>query len=234
MLFMGKRQADSGGVDRAPGRNEDPMNIRSASSSLGGERASNNRCRAFALGALAAVIAQAGAIYSMLPLKERIPYFVDVEEATGRVVASDRAAVQFVPEERNIKFHLGRWIEDMYTLDAALTRQHLLPQVGVLMRDKARNQYQAWLDTERPIERLIDKPEITRKVAIRSISFIPGNDRVVMIRFKLVTPNTKDEYRLMTAHYVIAPPASDEEILKNPLGLYITDFNVVSESGVAE
>lgn len=226
---MAAAPPDSGNVSPV----QNPDRVRQAASTLAHEKASGNRCRFFAVGILVVVFGQTVAIMQMLPLKERVPYFIDVETSTGRVTIADRVAHEFKPHDLNIKYHLKTWAENLYTLDSALTQKHLLPAAAVMLRGKARDQYRTWLDEERPIERLQDSPPPYRSAEVISINFLTADDRVALIRIRAKERNgslLKESQYSITAHYVIAPPVSEEEAYKNPIGLYVTEFNVSKEA----
>lgn len=199
----------------------------------GREKAARGR-NTLLIGGLAAIaLVEAVTIMQMLPLKERVPYFVEVERATGRVVQSDQAARSFVPDENNRRYFVKEWVQSMFMIDQARTKEYLLPRARAMVRGKAINQYENWLNEDKTILRMVESPDLSRAVEVRSISFLPGAENVAMVRvlFHTEDKNTPKvtEGRVVTIHYEMVPPQTDEEILRNPIGLLITEFNVDSE-----
>lgn len=188
----------------------------------------------FLIAGLAAIaLIEAITIMQMVPLKERVPYFVEVERVTGRVAASDQAARNFIPDENNRRFFIKEWVQSMFAIDQARSKEHLLPRARAMVRSKAIAQYDDWLNRDKTILRMVETPDLSRTVEVRSISFVPGAESVAMVRvlFHTESKNTSKvtEGRVITINYVMVPPQTDEEILRNPIGLLITEFNVDSE-----
>lgn len=195
--------------------------------------ADRGRNRALVAGLVAVALVQGFALSQLIPLKEKIPYWVEVEEASGRVVASDRGAKTFTPDDNNKRYFIKEWVQSMFSMDQSRSRSLLLPKAKSMTRGKAIDQYSLWLEKDRTIERMLDKPELSRAVEIRSISFVPGAENVAIIRAAFRTAGVPGESgtegRVITIHYALVPPQTDEEILRNPIGLFVTEFNVDNE-----
>lgn len=179
----------------------------------------------FGLVAMVAVITVA----SMLPLKERIPYFVEVETTTGKVAAApDRSASAFKPDERNIRYFMNQWVINFLTIDSR-TREYSLPASYVFLKGTARDKWAQFIDDQdKTIKRMIENPSLRRDVKIVSISFV--GDGVALIRLKVnETGWTTPKSKALTVFYTIAPPSAEDKILINPIGFYITDFTINDE-----
>lgn len=173
------------------------------------------------------------ALIQLMPLKERVPYFVEVEAGTGQVSASAKTAAKFDPGEANIRFFLNKWVTNAFTIDPARTKELLLPEAYAFTRGAARDQLRTWIGlTDKTLERMADNNQLRRDVKIASISFIaPG---VVMVRavFSERTggSNTLIERRkAITINFGLLPTEKDEDILWNPIGLYINHFVINDE-----
>lgn len=197
------------------------------------ERAARGRGRMLVATFAGIAILEAVALAGLTPLKERAPYFVEVEQATGRVMASDRAARDFAPDDNNKRYFIKDWVQSMFSIDGARSKGVLLPRAKSMTRSKASTQYSEWLDRDRTLARLIEDPDLSRSVEVRSISFVPGADSVAIVRAMFHADSKyggrQSEGKVITLHFAIIPPQTDEEILRNPIGLYITEFNVDSE-----
>lgn len=168
------------------------------------------------------------AILSMLPLKERVPYFVEVEAATGRVQASERTTSAFKAEERHIRFFMNQWILNLLTIDGR-TREFLLPASFAFVRGEAVAKWSRFIDTEdRTIKRIIENPSLRREAKVISISFV--SDGVALLRVSLQESGVaKPKIKAMTVFYSIVPPDTDEKIIANPIGFYVTNFTMNDE-----
>lgn len=199
----------------------------------GKEKAARGRNSLLIGGLVGVALIQGVALVSMLPLKERIPYYLEVEQATGRVVPTSNVAKSFIPDENNKRYFLKEWVAAMFSIDQLRSRDILLPKAKSMSRGKAIGHYTGWLSRDKTIERMIEKPELTRVVQVKSISFVPGAENVAIIRATFRTEGVAgealEEGKVITLSYAIVPPQTDEEILRNPIGLFITEFNVDSE-----
>lgn len=176
----------------------------------------------------AAVLVLAVGLAATAPLKEKVPYFVEVESATGRVDVSTRTAQEFVPTEASVRYFIGRWVVDTFTIDEA-TRSQRLPSSWSFMRGPARDQWnRIILEGERPTERLAERPDFRRSVEFVAPPQIVANGAVI-VRIDLVEGRTVVGRKQISLRYALLPPETDEDILRNPIGLWITDFGVVDE-----
>jgi type IV secretory pathway component VirB8 len=199
----------------------------------GKEKAAAGRSRILVATLAGIALVEAATIMQMMPLKERVPYFVEVEQTTGRVAPSDRAAKTFVADENNKRYFIKDWVQAMFSIDPARTKAILLPRAKTMTRGKATNQYSEWLDRDQTLFRMVEDSELSRSIELRSISFVPGAENVAIIRALFHTEGKyggrKTEGKVITATFALVPPETDEEILRNPIGLFITEFNVDSE-----
>lgn len=183
------------------------------------------------LGALITVsavcLAQGIAIMAMLPLKERIPYAVEVETATGNVAVSDRLAQKFEVQETNIRYFLGRWSENLLSVDEN-SRGVRLPASYAMLKGDALADWQRYVTGQGgPLQILAENPEYRQRAELISITFL--SDKSAMIRVKLTNANGEERRVQVNVTYVLVPPTSDEEVQRNPIGLWITTFGVQNE-----
>ncbi len=197
------------------------------------DKAARARSRLLVGGLLALALLEGFALWQLIPLKERVPYFVEVERATGRVVASEQVARSFSPDEANRRYFLKEWAQSLLTIDPVRSKSDLLPRARAMVRSKAVEQFDAWIERDQTLKRLVERPDLSRAAEVVSISFVPGAENVAMIRLVLTTRSKYDsavqDGKVLTVHYALVPPQTDEEILRNPIGLVITDFAIDNE-----
>ena len=174
---------------------------------------------------LGVIFAMGLAIAYMAPLKTVVPYVVNVAD-TGQVTATNAGVSQYQPGEKEIRFFLAQWVTKMYTLDRMMTVRYL-KDAYALTRDKAVAEFTDWLESNKPIASLEVDQGITQGVTIKSISFV--GEGVALVRFRYTTRAQQKAIttdKLLTIHYSLIPPTTDQQIYENPLGLYITHFAV--------
>lgn len=212
-------------TDNAPPR----VNLRGYQMYLGVAEVpkAQNRKLVTAVGVLAAVtLVQGIALLSLVPLKERVPYMVEVETSTGAVRAMDAAAQRFTPDEKSIRYHLAKWAENLLTIDEH-SRGMRLPQSYGLMRGAARDQWQALIEREKPLDRLAEDPLYRRQARIVSVALL--SKETALIRVELTDTKRSTRMVQITLSFAMIPPSTDEEVFRNPIGLWITNFGVQDE-----
>lgn len=169
------------------------------------------------------------AISVMLPLKERVPYFVEVEQASGKVaLAPDRSATAFKVEERHVRYFLNQWVMNFLTIDSR-TREYLLPASYAVLKGSAVKKWADFIEgQDKTVKRLFENPALRRDVKVVSISFV--SDGVALVRLRVQeTGWDVPKSKALTVFYSIVPPDSDDKIISNPIGFYITDFSLNDE-----
>lgn len=172
-------------------------------------------------------------MYQMLPLKERVPYVVVDEidssgQPTGRVAVREGGMSAFEPQEAHLRYHLNLWVQDFLTIDEH-TEAVRLPRSHAMLRGQAINDWRVYLaNSHQPIERLRQNPDYRERAEVISMNFISSNTAIV--RVKLTTRNGSERRLSINMQTGIVPPTTDEEIYRNPIGLWITTFGVSNES----
>lgn len=168
----------------------------------------------------------------MLPLKERVPYVVKVEQdaagqPTGRVTVSDGDISAFEPTEAHIRYFLSRWAEDLLSIDAN-SRAVRLPASYAMLKGAALQDWNRYvMQDTRPLDRLASNPGYRQRAELISITFL--GEKRAMIRVKLTTPDNQERRVQLTVEYALIPPTTDAEVYRNPIGLWITAFGVTNE-----
>jgi len=175
-------------------------------------------------------IAQGMAIYQMMPLKTVVPYVVKVAD-NGSVVTSNVATSDFVAGDKEIAYFMVEWIKNVMTLDRQLTERNLKAAMrrtsGV-----ASTQLSDHVKNTKPFIALSEMPDLVRTVDIVTMPSTIS-DKVMMLRIETVARNSREvlvtkRYQV-TLRYALAPPQTEQEIMDNPIGLFITDFKISEE-----
>lgn len=190
--------------------------------------------RMFLVAIIAMLLALVGvlAVVVVMPLKEVRPWVVEVNPDTG-VVNKPVEVQKITPNVAVIKGELARWAEAVYTIDSVRTPE-LFKFANARTRDKAIAQFTEFRIAERTFERLQREPNLSREARVTSVD---ASQKEVAFVFLTTTERggssgagdvlTK-RFRL-TLHYTLDPATQEADLLRNPLGLYVTFFNASEE-----
>lgn len=203
-------------------------------------RAVVDRARLFVICVLLLVIVvvQSFAFFRMIPLKTTEPYVIAINDANGGVAKAAgevRRAVDYTPERPVLERELFQFVERLYAINADYPK---LVQDGhvaayAYTRNRATAEFKAFMDSEQPYQRQKTTKGLIRNVERNTISF-REDGKLVLIRFKTLersedrsVPVMRDW--LMTLQFLREQPSTPAELDLNPLGMYITNFEVVEE-----
>lgn len=171
------------------------------------------------------------AIAAMLPLKKVVPYYIRVAD-NGTAVVDQSAAngeSSYKPGEAEKKYFLATWVRRLMEMDPNLTKKNI--QENYLQTSgKATAELTEYLKEEKPIEQLAADTSLTQTVKINGITFLQDDAALVKVSTEKRNKETaKVQSWLVTLHFIMVPPTDPDEILKNPLGLYVTHFDVSAD-----
>ncbi|MCK4441463.1 MAG: conjugal transfer protein TrbF [Sulfurovaceae bacterium] len=154
-----------------------------------------------------------------------IPYLVQIDKL-GEPISTFRAKASLIKDPTIIKFSLSEFIVNYRTV-------YNDKDVQVQMIKKAYN----YLSVNSPAYNMltqyfVDNPPFhqNKRVVVKVISVLQLSKNNWQIDWEENTFNSKGEltqtenYKGITK-FAIVPPTSEDTILKNPIGLYITEFN---------
>lgn len=171
----------------------------------------------------------------LMPLKERVPYFVASSKETGLVQVSTNVAQKFIPDEQNIKYFSAKFVRELLTIDPYRSKSELFPDVKTMVLGKAKSQVNDFFQMDNTFERMNKDPSLVRNVALQRITILPDAKNEVVVLVKMNTMNNngmaQDVTRAVTLHYAIEPVKSDAEALRNPIGFFVTQFVIDQELG---
>jgi len=154
-----------------------------------------------------------------------IPYIVQIDKL-GTPISTFRAKASIIKDPKIIKFALSEFIVNYRTV-------YNDKEVQVQMIKKAYN----YLSANSPAYNMltqyfVDNPPFHQKirVVVKIISVLQLSKNNWQIDWEEKSFNSKGELTKTEnykgiAKFAIVPPTSEETILKNPIGLYITEFN---------
>lgn len=173
------------------------------------------------------------AVGGMIALSNKstaIPFYVPVNDEGGVRNAPVRME-NIRPNQAVIKAELAKFITNVFTIDPVLTPKYF-KAANVMTSGLATTQFTEFRNSENIAVRLSKEPDLTRAVVVGSVdNSQPG------IAFAFLTTTeargavngTVIAKWRVTLKYELQPPKSEEEILANPLGLYVTSLNITKE-----
>ncbi|MDP2835176.1 MAG: type IV secretion system protein [Pseudomonadota bacterium] len=197
-----------------------------------------NRAWAFALAAILVALVEGLAIWSMLPLKTSVPYFIEVDKLTGEVRPSERVATLFEVggAELTLRYFMNGWTKRRLGLDPEVRiAEKEIALAYVMTTGAATTQFDEWLDKERPFERLKREPGYSRGVELMPASFLAKGVAVIdaTVTEQMAGNTISTRRRRLTLHFTLIPPAddADQEMVEklrriNPIGFYVTHFSL--------
>ncbi|MDD5389006.1 MAG: type IV secretion system protein [Gallionellaceae bacterium] len=197
-----------------------------------------NRAWAFAFAAILVALVEGIALWSMLPLKTSVPYFIEVDRLTGEVRPSDRVATRFNADKSDLtlRYFMNQWAKRRLGLDPeGRIAEKEIALAYVMTSGAATAQFDEWLDRERPFERLKRDPGYSREVELLPASFLSKDVAVIdaTVTEQMAGNTISTKHQRLTLHFTLIPPSaegSDDEIKRrlriNPIGFYVTHFSL--------
>ena len=189
--------------------------------------------RATVLLGIVCVVLAVGLVWQSLKTQV-IPYIVTVDKTTGEVQhAGAFTSNEYVPQEAEVKFFLTDFVKNARTiqLDPIVQQRTQAKAVAFLTKNSARK-YLDVLNNENYKER---RGSVTVTVHINTIQKVPESEASYQIRW------TEEEYGIQSGakktnymsgifSYTMLPLENDEQLLTNPLGLFITGFDFSNDA----
>jgi type IV secretion system protein VirB8 len=178
------------------------------------------------------VVMQALALFQLFPLKERVPYVVEVERSTGRVAIAENVLQKFNVTQANVDYFLGQWIRWADGLNERSLSMEL-PTAATWTRGDAVRQLEDYINRTEVTKRLIKEPQRSQEVQVKTISYV-NEGKTALVRYDVVMRSSGTEVsrvpRLLTASVALIDQVPGSEAEKvNPIGLTITNFTITNE-----
>lgn len=191
----------------------------------GGVQVERNRYFVVILSLCVSIVVLAGAIYSLFPLKTVVPYDIKVD-SIGRAEPIPITPEKFKAGDAEIKYHLAQWIDQIMTVRPGISRMNATKAYNYVDGD-AVQQFAEWMNSYRPIDKAAANPDVTTDTYVTSLNKL-GDDNY-LVQFYTLTMDKgsqKKQYWTATINYSTYVPSTEEEILKNPIGLHIDSFSI--------
>jgi type IV secretion system protein TrbF len=156
-----------------------------------------------------------------------VPYVVAVDKL-GATMAVSRADVASKPDTRLIRAQLARWVETVRSVyqDAGAERESLTAAYGMIRKtDPAYKKLNEYYSKQDPFQRAAKEG-----VDVEISTVLPISDQTWQVQWIETSHSSKGELIgsvPMQANVTVAidPPTEERTLLKNPLGIYITQYN---------
>lgn len=170
------------------------------------------------------------ALVTALPLKKRIPYFFEVDTASGRVGLTNRVAEELKVSDKNVAFFMSLWTARVVTINAA-TLKDGLPSAYRWTRAGAQTELDEWTEkTDKTAERIAKTPGLTRDLLGRPTVSFNEDRNIAFIDFAWIEKvngiERERKRKLLTLEFGTVPLKNADEDPDNPLGIAITHFTI--------
>ncbi|AOY97491.1 hypothetical protein BKK79_36705 (plasmid) [Cupriavidus sp. USMAA2-4] len=196
------------------------------------ERISRNRWFLIAIIEGLALVGNGFGIAHVLPLKTVEPVVI-YQNDTGRRIVDTSQTGKWQPDQSAVAFAINQWALKVFTINAA-TLDANLEFAASRTSGTATDQLRDLRRKDNPYTALHDNPRLVREYDNLSLNFL-GDGSAALLRFKTTTRRSAGDkpevrYFSLTINFYTVKPASREEALKDPAGLFVSSFNLNDES----
>ena len=169
------------------------------------------------------------ALILVMPLKERIPYIIEVDEISGMVEVRRSIIEGGISENEAItKFFIVKYLQarEQYLADTAQKDYVVVQKLSSRSVAQRYFQYFSPDNPKSPLNILGKKGRMDIK--IRNISFVDADTVTIPIKRTVIRPGQKhDSYDVITLSFKYTQdPLSEEDRNINPLGFQVTAYRV--------
>ncbi len=189
--------------------------------------------RMFVLAGLLGVVTlfAVAAMFSLASKSTAVPWLVEVNN-DGGVLSRPVKIENIQPNQAVIKSELAKFIVNIFTLDKALSPRYFV-DANVMTSGLGTTKFANFRTSENVAQRLAKEPDMTRFASVTSVDISQRGIAFVFVSTQetrgALTGIAPAKWRV-TLKYELTSPKTEEEILKNPLGLFVTDLNITQES----
>lgn len=188
--------------------------------------------RRISIGLTAACVVLTGGLVFQSAKSQVIPYVVTVDKATGEVQkAGAFTNSDYTPQEAEIKYFIAEFVKNARSIGYdPVAYSTMQTKAGHFLTMTAAQKYAATMKTDQ------NKKLGKYTVSIKNLSVqkVPESDSSYLVRW------IEEVVKINSAEYQEIPmsgtfsytklPAKEEDMLINPLGLYITGFDFVQDA----
>lgn len=176
-----------------------------------------------------ALIASTVSFTFLLPLKT-VETFQVTKTDGGRLVVDSTPVGNWEPDSDSITYFLNRWANTVWDVNHA-TVDSMIRESSLYVIGNAAAQLSEFRARDNPLMSLGKTPNYNRSYEFLSINYVKND--VGLLRFRTITragDEVKQRVYLMTITFTRIKPKNMEQVVRNPAGIYITNFNVSEES----
>ncbi len=196
----------------------------------GGAKVGEQRWFLVAMFAVLLAIASAIGLVIVSQQSIAVPVLVEYNSETG-VVNKPVRIEHITPSQAVVKAELGRWVTKVFTIDNLLSPR-LMREANAMTAGLGTQQYADFRVKQNILERMQKDPSLQRNIDAVSVDVSQPGLAFVFVTTKEVkqgdTAGVLSKFRV-TLKYQRVPPETEEEIMVNPLGVYVTSMNVIEE-----
>lgn len=178
---------------------------------------------------LVAIVAVVGAL-TIANRSTAVPFYVQVNDDGGvKNVPVKMESIR--PNQAVIKAELAKFIIKVFTIDPALTPGYF-KAANVMTSGLATTQFTEFRVEQNINTRMAKETELTRTASVTSVDISqPGVAFVFLVTNEAQGASKSPSVAKwrVTLKYELQPPKSEEEILINPLGLFVVGLNIIQE-----
>jgi type IV secretion system protein VirB5 len=158
-----------------------------------------------------------------------VPYIVEVDRL-GQPLAYGRVENMPAPDERLIRGELARFVDAMRTVHTDPVAQNKLIDRGyAFTRAAARTYVDAYFGAASNNPHLLSR-ELIRLVSVRSVRRVAGSTSTWEVQWEEYEVPIRGGQATVrpwqgTLRTAVIPPADEQELFVNPLGVYVTDLS---------
>ena len=165
----------------------------------------------------------------LLPLK-KVELFQITKAEGGRLVVDTTPVGNWTPDHDSLTYFLNQWANAVFDVNRSTIDKMITDSLAITVGN-ATDQLREFRIQDNPLVNLSKIPNYNRTYEFRSINFVKND--VALLRFRTITRMNdivKSETYLMTITFILQKPETIEQVVKNPAGIYITNFSLSKES----
>lgn len=191
-----------------------------------------NRFFVIIVALLAVVVGLMVLLNVLLPLKKTEPFIIRIDQNGVPAASADGAVAlrNFKPGEAEIRYFVKNWVFSMGRIDKYLVKQDRADAYN-FTRENAQEEFRDWLKTDRPFEKIASDPGYSRTLSFRTVTIAKDGLALVRVQFtdRTGAGKTTVKNKLVTIHFATVPSTDPDKLLENPLGFYVTHFEIQDE-----
>lgn len=190
----------------------------------------SNRSYVLAIISALTSLGLAWALAILLPLKTVELYGIRPMEG-GRLAADGEPIGRWSPDADAIAYFVNQWGKTLFDINSSTIDDTIVASSQMVV-GSAVDQLRELRRKDNPYALLRERPGLIRTYEYKSVNFI--KDDVALLRFKAITRVVGAEPKIvhysLTTTFVRIRPTTREQVMRNPAGLFISNFDLTEET----